>query len=323
MKKLILSLALISSVLLTGCAGFQPDIVIPKNAPKPAAIAKQPRVAVVLGGGGAKGFAHIGILEVLQKAGIPIDMVAGASAGSVVGALYADRGDATEAKNTLMNAGFWDLADIGNFPSIKGIIKGYRLEKFLLKHMQARDFNQTKLKFMVATTDLEHGTLFPIESGPIAPAVLASGAMPGAVRPVHLYGHILVDGCMVGPVPVNLVKRYHPKVTIAIDIDAPITTDMPSTFYGIYKRGFRISWLELAHKAEKEADIVIRPDVGDVGTFDWNAKQRMYQVGVDAGNQALPKILALLKKNHIKLKRTSIPITLQDARIVSRITRHI
>ncbi len=306
MKKLIISLALILSTLLTGCAGFQPNIVIPKKAPKPVAVTTQPRVAVVLGGGGAKGFAHIGILEVLQKAGIPIDMVAGASAGSVVGALYADRGDATEAKNALMNASFWDLADIGNFLSIKGIIKGYRLEKFLLKHMQARNFNQMKLKFMVATTDLEHGTLFPIESGPIAPAVLASGAMPGAVRPVHLYGHILVDGCMVGPVPVNLVKRYHPKVTIAIDIDAPITKNMPWSFYGIYKRSFRISWLELAHKADNTADIVIRPNVGDVGTFNWSAKQHMYQVGIEAGKQALPEILALLKKNHIKLKRTPI-----------------
>lgn len=305
MKRLTLSIIIIMSAYLYGCAGFKPEVTIPKKAPKPAAVKAQPRVAVVLGGGGAKGFAHIGVLEVLQKAGVPVDMVAGASAGSVVGAIYADRGDAIQAKNALMNAGFWDLADIGNHPSFDGIIKGYRLEKFLLKHMHARTFNQTKLKFMVATTDLKHGTLFPIESGPIAPAVLASGAMPGAVKPVRLYDHTLVDGCMVAPVPVKLVKRYHPKIVIAIDIDAELSKNMPWTFYGIYKRGFNISWLALAHHAEKEADIIIRPHVGEVGTFDWSAQQRMYQVGIKAGKKALPKILKMLKQKHIKLHHTT------------------
>lgn len=287
---------------LTACAGYKPNIQIPQKAPKPVPMRHQPRVAIVLGGGGAKGFAHIGALEVFQKAGIPIDMVAGASAGSVVGALYADNGNADEAKKALMNAGFWDVADIGNFPSLKGPITGYRLEKFLLKNMNAKTFRQTKLKFIVATTDLEHGTLFPIQSGPIAPAVLASGAMPGAVRPPHLYGHILVDGCMVDPVPVNLVKQFHPKIIIAINIDQELPKKMPWSFYGIYDRAYTISWLELSKYTEQGANIIIRPHVGSVGTFDWGAKQRMYQAGVTAATKALPQILKLLKKDGIPLK---------------------
>jgi NTE family protein len=304
MKRKIIIAALITifAGYLTACAGFSPNIQVPQKAPPPAPIKKQPQVAIVLGGGGAKGFAHIGVLEVLQKAGVPIDIVSGASAGSVVAALYADNGNADEAKDALMNAGFWDVADIGNFPSLKGPIKGYRLEKFLLKHMRSHDFKQTKIPLIVATTDLKKGVLYPIHSGPIAPAVLASGAMPGAVRPPHLYGHILVDGCMVDPVPVNLVKRYHPKIIIAINIDSMLPKDMPWSFYGIYNRGFQISWLALTRYTEKDANVLIRPQVGTVGTFDWSAKQKMYEAGVAAGKKALPQILKLLKEKGIPLK---------------------
>lgn len=299
MKRNLLIIAI--SLLLSGCAGLRPNITVPPQAPKQRHIAQHPDVAIVLGGGGAKGFAHIGILEVLQKAGVPIDLVSGSSAGSVVGAFYADNGNADEAKYALMHAGFWDLADVANYPNLQGPIEGYHFERFMLEHMRARNFNQTKIPFIIATTDLQRGKLFPIMSGPIAPATLASAAMPGGVRPQHLYGHVLVDGCMVDPVPVNLVKRYHPKVIIAINIDEQLPKSMPWNFYGIYKRGFQISWLELTKYTERGADIIIRPQVGSVGPFDIIAKERMYQAGVTAGKQALPKILALLKQKGIKL----------------------
>lgn len=294
---------IVSCGLLSGCAGFKPAIHVPPQPPQARAIAKNPDVAVVLGGGGAKGYAHIGVLEVLQKAGVPINLVAGSSAGSVVGALFVDNGRADQAKQALMDAGFWDLADVANFPDLQGPIEGYHFERFLLEHMRSRTFKQTKIPFIVATTDLKQGRGFAIKSGPIAPAVLASAAMPGGVRPQHLYGRILVDGCMVDPVPVKLVKPYHPKVIIAINIDAELPHSMPWSFYGIYKRGFQISWLELTKYTEQGADIIIRPRVGTVGSFDITAKHRMYEAGVKAGQRALPRILALLKRKHIALDK--------------------
>lgn len=285
---------------------MRPTIFIPKHKPLPAPITQSPRVAVVLGGGGAKGFAHIGVLEVLQNAGVPIDMVAGSSAGAIVGALYADNANAHEAKRALLHAHLWDLADLGNTPSIKGPIQGYHVESFLLKYMRAKNFNQTKIPFMVATTDLTTGELYPIQSGPIAPAVLASAAIPGGVRPVKLYGRILVDGCMTDPVPVNLVKRYHPQLIIAINVDKHLPKQMPWSFYGIYKRAFQISWLRLTYYSERQADVIIRPQTGTVGTFEWSAKQRMYQAGVTAAQEALPQILKLLKEKGIPLKLTRV-----------------
>lgn len=294
---------LCATLLLTACAGYRPNINIPHQAPPTRHITKQPRVALVLGAGGAKGFAHLGVIDVLRKAGVPIDMVAGASAGSVVAALYADNGNADEATRTLMSAGFWDIADLGNFPSAEGIITGYQLEKFLLHHMRSKTFKQTKIPLMIATTDLKAGKLYPIRSGPIAPAVLASGAMPGAVRPPHLYGHILVDGGMVAPVPVQLVTPYHPKLIIAVNIDQQIPPQLPWSAYGIYNRAYQISWLALTRYTESPADVVIRPNVGEVGTFDWSQKQVMYNRGVAAAKKALPQILKLMKARHIKIEK--------------------
>lgn len=289
-----------TTLLLTACAGYRPNINIPHQAPPARRITTQPRVALVLGAGGAKGFAHLGVIDVLRRAGVPIDMVAGASAGSIVAALYADNANAKQATTSLMSAGFWDLADVGNLPSAEGVITGYRLEKFLLSHMRAKTFRQTKIPLMIATTDLKSGKLYPIRSGPIAPAVLASGAMPGAVRPPYLYGHILVDGGMVAPVPVQLVTPYHPKLIIAVNIDEQLDPTLPWSAYGIYNRAYQISWLALTRYTEAPADIVIRPNVGEVGTFDWSQKWHMYDVGVAAAKKALPNILKMMKARHIK-----------------------
>ncbi|MCH9644250.1 MAG: patatin-like phospholipase family protein [Gammaproteobacteria bacterium] len=289
-----------AALLLVACAGTPPNIFIPKVAPKPMPPRHNPvRVAVVLGAGGARGYAHLGALSVLKKAGVPIDLVVGASAGSVMGALYSDNGSVAQATKTMMSAGFWDLADIGNFFSFKGIIEGYHIEKFLLAHMRSHTFRQMKVKFIAVTTNLRNGAVVPIESGPVPPAVVASAAMPGAVRPVHLYGKVLVDGGMVDPVPVDVAQKFHPKMIIAVNINKQISHDIPFDAFGIHEKGYAYSWWKLAIFSERGANVVIRPLVGRVGTFDMDAKWQMYQDGVIAAKKALPQILKLMKQKHI------------------------
>lgn len=286
---------------LTGCAGVRPNVSIPFAPPTPKKIEKPIRVALVLGGGGARGYAHIGVLKVLQRAGVPIDMVAGASAGSLIGALYADSLNPEKVQNVMMKAGFWDFADISNVPKLNGIIQGYHVQKFLLRNMQARTFRQLKIPFVVATSDLKRNSTFVIRSGPVAPAVEASGAVPGVVQPPHLYGRILIDGGVLDPVPVNLVLPYHPKVIIAVNIDQELSKKLPHTAYGIYNRNNIMSWLKLSDYSEKGANIIIRPKVGQVGIFDLSHKTELIRIGEKAAQQALPKILRLLKKDHIPL----------------------
>src|SRR3990167_620349 len=289
--------------LLCACAGMAPHITIPQTLPTPLKLTKQPRVALVLGAGGARGFAHAGAVKVLQSAGIPIDLIVGTSVGSFYGALLADSGDANIAGQIMLSARFWNVADIANLPSLSGLMQGYRYQKFLLHHMQARWFNQLKIPLVVVAADLKTGKTFVISSGPIAPAAEASSAMPGAVRPAYLYGHTLIDGGMLDPIPVNVAKRYHPKVIIAINISQQLASYIPYTAVGVYDRAYDISWRELSRLSARDADIIIRPQVGAIGTFEVEKKYKLFYEGEIAAYKALPAIKKILREKHIKLLR--------------------
>jgi NTE family protein len=259
----------------------------------------QPRVALVLGAGGARGFAHLGVLEALEEAHIPIDVVSGASAGSIVAALYADNGSAKKTFDIMMQASFWNFADMDSFGGA-GIVQGAHLEEFLLNHMQARTFAELKKKALVATTDMYSGTPFVIQSGPIAPAVLASAALPGVVKPVHLYGHWLIDGGVTDPVPVALVNSLHPRVIIAVNLSIITTPKKLTSGYSVYSRARDIMWQHLTTSSLSGANIVIHPNVGDT-IFDTNKRYQMYLAGLTEGRKAIPAIKALLKEKGITI----------------------
>jgi NTE family protein len=288
--------------LLSACAGSKPDIDIPQQAPLSAEKISHPSVALVLGGGGARSMAHVGVLRVLRKAGVPISLIAGTSAGSIVGAVYADRGDMNEVNKACDDIGFWDIADINNVPSRYGMMKGYHLQKFLLKHIHARMFSQLTIPFIVATTDLQTGLVYSILSGPIAPAVQASASIPGLFDPMHLYGHILVDGGMSDPVAVNLVQRFHPEMIIAVDVMKQLPKTMPQTADDIYTRAMTIRGINITAMSAENADVVIKPNLGTASVFDISKKNQLIAAGAKAAQQALPKILALLKQKHIALQ---------------------
>lgn len=288
--------------LLSGCVSA-PNILIPPVPPKPRAIVHQPRVAIVLGGGGAKGYAHIGVLRELQKAGVPIDLVVGSSAGALVGALYADRGREEDAEYALMKARFFDFVDINSHPWSGGFLTGNAFQWFVLRHMRAQQFKDTHIPLVVVATDLARGKPYVIASGPIPPAVTASAAVPGGVIPVRMYGKTLVDGAMVAPVPVNVALRYHPKVIIAVNICNDLYPKLPWTAYYTYYRAYQISWNQLAKQTEMGADVVIHPAVGQTGIFDLGSKQTMFDEGVAAADKALPRIKRLLALRGIALQR--------------------
>ncbi len=306
-KKIYHSLSLLchfalacSLLLLTGCAGMRPDIKIPTAPPKPLMLNYHPKVAIVLGGGGARGYAHVGVLKVLHDAGVPINLIAGTSAGSLIGALYADTANPTDTYNRIFYTHFWTLADIG-IPSFKGVMAGYHLQRFLLTHLSAHHFSQLKIPLIVATSDLTTGETYAISNGPIAPAVQASSAIPGIFLPVHLYGRILVDGGITDSVPVDLVKPYNPKIIIAVNIAQQLPKNMPATAAGILKRSLLILKETSSQLDDQQADVTIRPAVGDTGAFDVKNKNKMYLAGMKAAQQQLPKILASLKEKNIPL----------------------
>lgn len=286
-------------VTLSGCVA-PTGIFIPRQEPPPLHLQKRPRVALVLGGGAARGFAHIGVIKSLEKAGIPVDLIVGTSAGSLVGALYADSANAQKLETIMRKTYFFDLADFSHCPFGLGLISGRQLQHYITNRCQSAWFDQLKIPLVVVATDFTSGEPVCLSSGPIAPAVNASCAMPGAIRPVDLYGYRLIDGGMVAQVPVQIAKSFHPQMIIAVNIEADYSAIMPTSSVGILTRAFDISLHAIAQYSGQGADVIIHPNVADTGVFDISRKHELIQVGYEAGEKALPKIKAILKRRHIK-----------------------
>ena len=289
--------------LVVGCAGTRPDITIPQKMPERTEKINHPRVALVLGGGGARGMAHIGVIQVLHDAGVPVDLIVGTSAGSIVGAVYADQGDPTQVKAAFANIGFWSLSDLNNTPRSIGLLQGYRMQKFLLAHMKARNFDELKIPLIVTTTDLNTGESFPLDSGPVAPAVQASAAIPGLFNPVSIYGRTLVDGGMSDPVAVNYAQQYHPQMIIAVSVAQQLSPTLPETADQMYQRALVMRELNMSRMSTAGATVIISPAVGDTTVFQVERKEQLIAEGEAAAKQALPQILRELKLRHIALEK--------------------
>ncbi|MBX9586225.1 MAG: patatin-like phospholipase family protein [Gammaproteobacteria bacterium] len=297
MIKLRLGILLSLMIFISSCATPPANISIPSHEPPPLTLTKHPRVALVLGGGGARGYAHVGVIKALQKAGVPIDLIVGTSAGSIIGALYADSANSVHVERTMRKTHFFDFADFTIVSSGNGFISGRKLQHFLLKNMQAKSFEELKIPLVVVATDLKSGKEKPLSSGPIAPAVNASSAMPGAVHPVKMYGLTLVDGGMVAQLPVKTAKHFHPDIIIAVNIDADFDKKMPTSFVGVFQRAFDISIQTIGKFSGEGADVLIHPSVGNAGIFDVHLKHTFIVAGEKAAQEALPQIKELLIKN--------------------------
>jgi NTE family protein len=284
---------LISILVLAGCAGTSPNINIPSKMPPKLQISKAPTIGLVLGSGGARGYANAGVIEALHQNGIPINLIIGTSAGSIIGALYADNANIVAIKSILMNASFFDYADINNLPKFDSIISGYHLQKFLIKNMRSRSFKDLKIPLIVMATNVATGQSVAISSGPIAPAVNASAAIPGLIEPVKLYGMTLVDGGVTDPIAVDVAKKYGAKIIIAVNVQRKISNNIPKTALGMGQRAMDISLTRLAYYTSKGADILIHPKLNQ-GTFDLSDKKAIYNAGYQAGLKAIPKIKQML-----------------------------
>lgn len=287
----------------------RPVVLTPQHAVPEYKPDKKIEVALVLSGGGAKGFAHLGAIEVLEHHGVPIDLIVGTSAGSIVGSIYADTGNCKDLYNKLMWLDKWDLIDFSIDNTFRSIYEpiapatGFALENYLSKHLNNQNIEDLKVPFVAVTTDLIRQQPYIITSGPIAPAVHASSALPPLISPVFGYGTILVDGSVTMPVPVEVAKRYNPKVIIAVDIT---TSDREVPIYNIWdvaNRSFYVMYYTFARSQSRQADIDIHPDLNDFGLFDDSRRDELYAFGKIETENSIPKLLELLKKKGIQLNR--------------------
>ena len=249
------------------------------------------RIGLALGGGAARGFAHVGVLRELEEAGIRPALVVGTSAGSVVGALYAS-GIPPQQLETVALA--LDKGALGDWSlSARSLMRGQALQAVVNRHVGGRRIERFPIPYAAIVTDLYNGQMRVLRSGDAGLAARASSAVPGVFEPVSIAGREYVDGGLSSPVPVRVARSLGADVVIAVDISAKPTFQPTDSMAEILLQTFTIMSGHLADAELREADVVLRPEVGDVGSADFSDRQRSVLQGRMAARKAMARIRAL------------------------------
>jgi NTE family protein len=281
-------LPLLCVVLLGGCfGGSKPDARLHTALP---VLAAKPRIGLALGGGAAKGFAHIGVIKMLEASGIHADAVSGTSAGSVVGALYASGMDAFQLQETAFSLDEGKIRDVRFFSG--GMVQGQKLQDYVNELVHQAPIEKLRIPFAAVATELENGQRAVFIRGNTGQAVRASSSIPGVFEPVDIAGRHFVDGGVVSPVPVDAARQLGADIVIAVDISARPDGSNPDSMVGIVGQSITIMGRKLAEQELARADIVIRPKVGQIGPTDFDQKNVAILEGERAALAAIPAIKA-------------------------------
>ncbi len=267
------------------------------------------KVGLALSGGAARGLAHVGVLDVLHKEGIPIDLIAGTSAGAIMGAVYAS-GQTTDKMIEYALDPHWKKIPMidPSFPKT-GFIKGKKIEKLLSSFLGGElDFSDLKIPFSCVATDIDTGEEIIIDSGSVPDALRATISVPGIFTLVKREGRYLVDGGLTTPVPVNVVKRMGADFIIAVNVNPDVSghtgksrkvsmaTRKEPNIFQILIQSVYITTYSLAHGNLAEADVIIEPDLGHIGAAEFNKAGELISRGQEAARNALPEIKRKLEE---------------------------
>jgi NTE family protein len=292
--RLVNSLAIAGLALLFACQAAPPVTVmqvppvqVPKGPPP------KPKIALVLGGGAARGFAHVGVIRALEQEKIPIDLVVGTSVGSLIGAIYASDMSSFDLEWTAFQLEKDDLFDFGVVSAVSGMgfAKGDKLEAWVKGHIKTTNIENMKIPFAAVATDLNWGQKVILDSGSVARAIRASAAIPGVFQPVQHQGKILVDGGVVDNIPISVAKAKGADIVIAVDISANVGNTNITNLVGVTLQATNIMFALNVEQSKKAADVLITPaGIGDIGMLDFTQKRRCMQAGIEATKLALPAI---------------------------------
>jgi Predicted esterase of the alpha-beta hydrolase superfamily len=248
------------------------------------------RVALVLGSGGVRGAAHVGVIEELEAAGIPIDLIVGCSAGSIVGALYADNPDACEVKNAVWKLKSESMLNISIAHCRYGLSKGNALNKVLDDHLTAETFDELKIPLVIVAADLNSGELVPMGSGDLVKAIQSSCSIPFVFVPCRHLGRSMVDGGTINPVPVKVARDLGAEIIIAVDLCELLDNTLPTNLFQIATRSAEIAFMWQNEVCSRHADFIIRPKTCGVGAFNDKKKQEIYMAGKLAAQEQIAQI---------------------------------
>ncbi len=251
----------------------------------------RPRIGVALGGGFARGIAHLGVLRLLEQEHIPVDYLSGTSAGAMLAIAYASGHRIEEIEEQAQATRF---KDFGNWKlSWMGLASNQKLEHYPRKFLGVSTFEELKIPLAIAATDLGTGKPTYFTTGPLGPALRASCAYPGMFVPVELDGRMLVDGFLASPVPVEAVRNMGADMVIAVFLEAA-NNRMPTSIVDVIGLSFAILQRHADLEWRRAADIIIEPNVKDFLWDDFEKTSELMAAGEAAARAALPKIRAAL-----------------------------
>jgi NTE family protein len=252
----------------------------------------RPKVGLALGGGFARGIAHIGVLRTLEQHGIPVDYISGTSAGALAGIAYAS---GLPFEEVVKRAAALRFGNFGQWRfSWLGLASNQRLEFYPKRYLNISTFEELRIPVTIAATDLITGEPVYFEHGPLGPPLRASCAYPGLFQPVHYQGRTLVDGFVGATVPVEAVAKMGADVIIAVFLDAEALVK-PTNFTDVIGRSFTIiqRHADLAWRAR--ADVVIEPRVREFEWDDFAKTPQLIEAGAEATLAAMPRVQTALE----------------------------
>ena len=262
------------------------------------------KVGLALGAGSTRGYAHIGVLQVLEENGIPIDMISGCSIGSIIAGIYAAGTDLHLLEKLALELDIKSMLDIGRL-NAGGLIRGDKIEELIDILTHRKCFEETNIPLYIVAVDAGNGELVTFRTGPVKRAVRASMSIPAIFTPVPIDGRYYVDGGVVERVPCDILRQEGADVVISVDVGytgGEIDVQHMNA-YEMINRSIDIMQWHMARKLTIDSDILLEPQVLYVrGHFDTKSAKNVIEEGRRVAVEALPKIRALLKEKGIPLK---------------------
>jgi NTE family protein len=289
-----LSLAPFLSALVLFVAGCSTPPVSVPAAPQPvvAKSARPVKIGLALGGGAARGFAHIGVIKALEAQGIVPDVVVGTSAGSLVGALYAAGNNGFALHKLALEMDEAAISDwsVPMFAKATGVLKGEALQNYVNKAVNNVPLEKLKLPFGAVATDLKNGEPILFQRGNTGAAVRASSAVPGVFQPVRIGERSYVDGGLVSPVPVRFAREMGADFVIAVNISSQPDAQPSASTLEVLLQTFAIMGQSINAYELKDADVVIQPRLGTMKGNDFPGRNTAILAGEQAAAALMPEI---------------------------------
>lgn len=247
------------------------------------------RLGFVLGGGSARGFAHIGVIKAMDAAGIRPELIVGSSAGSLIGVFWAAGYTGAQMEELALRVKDDEIIDLISGNNQRGMVSGRNLQEFVNRNLQNRSIESLPRRFVAVATQFPNGELTGFSRGDAGFAVRASCSIPGIFMPASDGTREYLDGGLVSPIPVQTARKSGAEIVVAVDIGAPDATPAAG-LYGLLLRSFEIMSQSLRTHEATQADFLIRPNVSQVASTDFSARKALIAAGFQAGTRLAPLI---------------------------------